>query len=142
MNRPGRHATDPVLDEFRSLNLPVGDYVIFGSGPLLARGWIDEVGDLDVLARGEAWTRALDLGTTEYLEEWDVTVVNVRPKITVGTQWAIGNVDTDVLIESSEIIDGLPFATLDAVVAYKKISRRPKDLAHLEIIERHRDPAH
>ena len=140
MSTPDPRSPDPVLGELRSLNLPLGDYVIFGSGPLLARGWIDEVGDLDVLARGDAWTRAQELGTIQYLNEWDVVVVNIGPDITVGTRWAIGDVDTDVLIETSEVIDGLPFATLDAVVAYKKLARRPKDLAHLEIIERLRHP--
>lgn len=65
-------------------------------------------------------------------------MVNIGPNITVGTRWAIGSVDTDELIDSAERIRGLPFAPLEAVVAYKKVSRRPKDLAHLEIIERHR----
>lgn len=108
----------------------------------MARGWIADVGDLDLLARGDAWARALELGVTEYLSEWDVTVVNLGPDITVGTRWAIGDVDTDELIDTAEIIDGIPFASLDAVVAYKAISRRPKDLDHLEIIDRERRRIH
>lgn len=128
----------PLLEQLRALALPVGDYAVFGSGPLLVRGWIDEVGDLDIVARGPAWERALGLGVEEYLAEWDVTVVNIGTDITVGTRWAIGDVDVDVLIDTADVIDGLPFAALDAVVTYKRISARPKDLAHLAVIEQRR----
>lgn len=126
----------PLLDELRGLDLPDSEYVIFGSGPLLARGWIAEVGDLDILARGEAWARAQQLGIVEYLDEWDVTVVNIGPNITVGTRWAIGDVDVDALIDGAETVAGLPFAALEAVIAYKRLSDRPKDREHLAIIER------
>ncbi len=118
------------------MSLPAGDFVIFGSGPLLARGWIEEAGDLDVVARGAAWDRARELGTIEHLEQWGVTVVNIGRDITVGTRWAIGKVDTDALIDGAEFIDALPFASLEAVVAYKRISDRPKDRVHISIIER------
>lgn len=137
VDRRAQHSRHHLLDELRALRLPVGDYVVFGSAPLLVRGWIDDVGDLDVLARGGAWDRAVELGTTRYLEEWDVTVADIGSNITVGTRWAIGNVDTDLLIETAEIIDGLPFASLEAVMTYKQTAQRPKDVVHLEIIERH-----
>ncbi len=123
---------DSWLDEVLDLGLPSDDFVVFGSGPLLVRGWIDHVGDIDIVARAPAWERAQQLGTLEYLEQWDVFVVSIGRHITVGTRWAIGEVDTDQLIDSAEFISGLPFAPLDAVVAYKRISRRPKDLAHLD----------
>ena len=119
------------------MDLPVGDFVVFGSGPLLVREWITDAGDLDVIARGAAWARAQELGTAEYLEEWGVTVVNIGRNITVGTRWAIGDVDTGTLIDGAELVKGLPFANLAAVVAYKTIADRPKDRVHLEIIEHH-----
>lgn len=126
-----------LLEDLAALELPPGDFVIFGSGPLLARGWIDDVGDLDVVARGAAWDRARELGREEHLEEWGVTVVNIGAGITVGTRWAIGDVDVNALIDGAEVIDGLPFAPLDAVVAYKRISARPKDLEHLAVVAHH-----
>ena len=127
----------PLLEELARLGLPAGDYAVFGSGPLLARGWIDDAGDLDIVARGAAWAAARRLGAEEYLDEWDVTVVNIGPDITVGTRWAIGDVDVDAVIDGAEMIDGLPFASLEAVITYKRISARPKDLAHLAIIDEH-----
>lgn len=134
--RPGQE----LLDRLRALELPVGDHALFGSGPLLVRGWIDEVGDLDVVARGTAWERAQQLGTLVHLPEWDVTVVEIGDAITVGNRWAIGVVDIDELIDGAELVDGIPCARLDQVVAYKRISDRPKDRKHLEIIEAHVGP--
>ncbi len=124
-----------MLEELQSLRLPIGDYVLFGSGPLLARGWIADAGDLDVLARGPAWRRAQQLGPVEYLAEWDVTVVNIGQNISVGTSWGIGDVDPDELIDNAELIDAIPCARLDDVAAYKRIADRPKDREHLAIIE-------
>ncbi len=37
--------------------------------------------------------------------------------------------------EDAETIDGLPFVQLEAVLAYKRIAGRPKDLRHIELIE-------
>jgi hypothetical protein len=110
--------------------------VLFGSGPLLVRGWIEDVGDLDVLARGAAWAEAQRRGPIEHLEEWDVEVVAIG-NITIGTQWAIGDIDVDRLIDDAELIEGIPCARLDDVVAYKLISDREKDRLHLTIIESH-----
>jgi len=73
----------PFLEQLRSLELPVAHHVLFGSGPLLARGWIDDAGDIDVVARGAAWARAQELGEVEYLAEWDVSVVAIGDAITI-----------------------------------------------------------
>ena len=127
----------PLLDELRSLGLPAGDYAVFGSGPLLARGWIADAGDLDVVARGRAWTRAAELGPLVHLAEWHVDVIEIGSAITIGRTWAIGDVDVDDLIDSAEWIDGLPFARLELVADYKRVAGRPKDRDHLAIIERH-----
>ena len=50
-----------ILEQPRALALPVGDYAVFGSGPMLVRGIIDTVFDLDVLCRGMAWSRRKSL---------------------------------------------------------------------------------
>ena len=40
------------------------------------------------------------------------------------------------MIDTAEIIDGLPFVRLEHVIAYKQIAGRPKDLQHLALIEK------
>ncbi len=120
----------------RSLQLPAGDYAVFGSGPLIVRGIIEADNDLDVLSRGAAWARATELGELIYLPDHDVEVASFfGGAITIGTKWAIGDFDPDELIDSAEIIEGLPFVRLEYVIRYKTIAGRPKDLAHLRLLE-------
>ncbi len=40
--------------------------------------------------------------------------------------------DIGELIESADRFYGLPFARLERVIEYNRISRRPEDLAHLD----------
>jgi hypothetical protein len=123
-----------LLSRLLGLDLPVGDWALFGSGPLLVRGWIDEVGDLDVISRGPAWKQACELGRRSSLPDGN-EIVTIGDAITVGTTWAYGSFDIDELIDTAEMIDGVPCVTIDHVVAYKRIANRPKDRAHLAIIE-------
>jgi hypothetical protein len=120
----------------RSLGLPGDDYAVFGSGPLIVRGIIEATNDLDVVSRGAAWKKACELGEMVTLEEHDVDVVSVLDgAITIGTSWAYGNVDIDELIDTADIIDGLPFARIEHVAKYKKIAGRSKDLEHLRLLK-------
>ena len=121
-----------ILAELRSLALPSRDYAVFGSGPLLVRGIIDTVPDLDVLCRGEAWRVAQRLASSETIEHGQ-RVVSIYA-ISFGTEWGIGCFDTDQLISGAEIIDRLPFVAMKHVVAYKRLAGRPKDIAHLQLI--------
>jgi hypothetical protein len=125
----------PLLVRLRQLALPEGHYTVFGSGPLLARGLIDDVGDLDVLVRGPAWTTVAEHGEIVYLDAYDVDVVAVDGGVlTFGRTWGIGTFDVDDLIDTAEIVDGLPFVALRHVAAYKRIAHRPKDVRHLEVL--------
>lgn len=119
----------------RSADLPLGDYAVFGSGPLLVRGILDEAADLDVLCRGPAWERAKSLGERTVLSDFGVEVYALADgRVTFGDRWAIGSFDVDHLIDTAETIDGLPFVRLEHVLAYKRIASRPKDIAHLELL--------
>ena len=125
-----------LFDSLRSFGLPEADYAVFGSGPLIVRGIIDATNDLDVVSRGAAWVKACELGELVTLSEHSVDVVSLLDgAITIGRSWAYGNVDIDELIDTAEVIDGLPFARLQHVVGYKKIAGRPKDREHLRLLE-------
>jgi hypothetical protein len=128
----------PLIRRLLGLGLPPGDWALFGSGPLLVRGWIDEVGDLDVISRGAAWERAKEAGDLETLPPDGVEIVNVDGgAITIGTSWRYIEVSIDALIEQAEEIDGIPCVRLEHIIAYKRIADRPKDRGHLAVIEEH-----
>lgn len=125
-----------LFDRVKSLNLPASDFAIFGSGPLIVRGIIPASNDLDIICRGQAWERVKAIGELEYLSKYDVTVVTMYGGcLTFGTKWAIGEFDIDELIDGAEEIDGLPFVRLEHVKNYKEISKRPKDLRHIEALK-------
>lgn len=127
------------LDDLRRLGLPPGDYAIFGSGPLLVRGIIESVGDIDVICRGAAWERARSVGTVRHLAKYGVDVVELFDgEVSFGTHWGIGDFDIDELIDTAEHIDGLPFVRLEHVEAYKRLAGRDKDAQHLAALGRWR----
>lgn len=127
----------PLLRRLRELDFPAEHYAIFGSGPLLVRGWIEDVGDLDLIAREPVLSLALAAGEHLYLEEHDVTVIGIDGgAITVGTSWAYGDFDVDRLIDTAEMIEGFPCVLLEHVAAFKRIAGRAKDMEHLAIIRR------
>jgi len=114
--------------------LPTDDYAIFGSGPMIVRGFISGSNDLDIICRVEAWEIACSRGVVSYDERHDVSLAShCNGRVTFGTEWAIGIFDVDDLIDTAEVIDGLPFVQLKHVIAYKKIRASAKDLVHLEL---------
>ncbi len=127
-----------LFDRVRRLNLPEGDFAIFGSGPLIIREIVPASNDLDIICRGQAWDRIKGVGEPQYLAEYDLRIVTMFDgSLTFGNRWGIGEFDINELIDTAELIDGLPFVRLEHVESYKKISNRPKDLAHLEAFNAH-----
>ena len=115
------------------LDLDRRDFVIFGSGPLLAHGLRRCIRDLDVVARGTVWRRVSQHGFPA------AGTINGAPMalfwggmIQFSPGWISGDWDTDDLIDRAEIIQGLPFAQLTDVLAYKQKLDRPKDRSDIE----------
>ena len=87
-----------------------------------------------MICRGAAWEAAQRLGPA--VDQDGVPVVSLfGGQVTLGVRWAVGEVDVDHLIDTAEVIDGLPFVRLEHVVAYKRIADRPKDREHLRRLE-------
>ena len=118
----------------RDLRLPIGDYAIFGSGPLIVRGIVEATNDLDIVTRGAAWEAVEQIGITSTFDDGNPCVNLLDGRITFGTTWKYGTFDLDELIDAAEVIDGLPFVRLEYVVAYKQAAGRPKDWEHLEAL--------
>ena len=125
-----------LLTRVADLELPVQDFAIFGSGPLLVRGVIDSANDIDIICRDAAWEKALSIGELVHLDDYDIDIVSIDDgAITFGRSWGIGSFNVAQLIDSAEIIEGLPFVLLKFVVEYKQIAGRQKDLQHLKLLD-------
>ncbi|MFF5294040.1 hypothetical protein [Paractinoplanes globisporus] len=124
--------------ELLSLRLPVGDFVICGSGPLYARGWIDDPTDLDIVARGEAWRIVAGRGPVEPAPYSAARRVSLFDgDLDVFDDWfpQIGTVDE--LIAGADLFGGLRFMTLDVVATTKLMMGRERDRDHLAVLRAH-----
>lgn len=129
---------NPFFAKLISLDLQKDDYAVFGSGPLYAHGLREKISDIDMIARGEAWKKALALGEIGVPKSGDGRVVVIgKDEIEVHDKWGPGGWDTDELIDTAEEIEGIRFVTLANVLKWKKMLMRPKDLIDIEKIERY-----
>ncbi|MGY0231033.1 hypothetical protein [Longispora urticae] len=126
----------PLFRKLLSLNLSPEDFVVAGSGPLFARGWIQDPSDLDIVVDDHGWRRALQWGVPHAAPFGYAEVVNpFGAEIEVLNAWFGWNVDR--LIDDADVIAGIRFARLDVVATTKLLVGRPRDLVHLEIMRRH-----
>jgi len=124
------------------LDLDLRDFVIFGSGPLLAHGLRSGIHDLDIVARGSVWEQVRAYGRQ------GTGSVNGAPMalfwnglIQFSQGWISADWDADDLIDRAESIQGWPFARLTDVLAYKQVLLRQKDrpdIAALHLAARYR----
>lgn len=121
-----------------SLALPASDYVVTGSGPLLAYGLKNDIHDIDVVARGRAWEMATRLRRPRRAQSGlGLRVVLSGGDIEVFDHWVGGLDDVDAMIDSADFVDGLPFLSLTDTLRWKRGLGRAKDLADIALIERH-----
>jgi hypothetical protein len=120
-----------VETQVKPLQLPLGHYVLFGSLPLLAYGLIQGVNDIDLLVDANGWVYAKTLGQ-----------ISISPKghqvidlgeVEIYAEWL--EMDVESVIARATLINGLPYATLEDVLFYKKALNRSKDQDHIQRIE-------
>ncbi|MFJ8868487.1 hypothetical protein ACIRD6_22315 [Streptomyces sp. NPDC102473] len=132
----------PFIRELLSLHLPSNDYVVAGSGPLLAHGLRRDVSDLDIVARADAWKIALSMAEAQSPPSGHgLMVVLFGGDIEIFDRWLPGAPDVDELIDSAEWIEGIPFCLLSDVRAWKMRSNRSKDQRDIDLIANHESSA-
>ncbi|MEU0025065.1 hypothetical protein [Streptomyces sp. NPDC006335] len=128
----------PLMRKLLSLDLPPTDYVTAGSGPLLAHGLRDTIGDLDLVARGAAWEIAAGLADPVVASSGCGRVVSLfQGDIEVFDRWVPGTREPDAMIDGAEWIQGIPFSPLSEVLACKERLGREKDQEDIRLIRRH-----
>ncbi|MBA9047549.1 hypothetical protein ACFYMX_33380 [Streptomyces griseofuscus] len=128
-------AGHPLVRVLRSLELPATDYVVTGSGPLLAHGLRSVVHDLDIVARGKAWQAVLRLGTPEAPPSGYGSLVSLcGGSVEVFDRWLPGSPGPDQMIEDAEWVQGIPFSPLREVLTWKERLGRQKDQDDAKLI--------
>jgi hypothetical protein len=124
----------------KKYNLPTDQYAIIGSGPLGIRG-LREIGDIDIVVSPELRDRLsekygiVDTGKVRKI---------VFPGENIEAFWE-GSLDNMLqkdpkdpsmhdIIHRAEIIDGLPFQSLEDLMYFKHKTKRDKDLNDIILI--------
>ncbi|SRR6266545_5223270 len=137
-NTPAALHEHPFIRRLAALGLDPDDFVIFGSGPLLAHGIRTAIRDLDVVARDRAWRRACEIGLPAAGGITGAPAVQFwGGKIMLFRDWITPDWDPGGLIDRAEVIAELRFAPLADVLAYKLLLQRPKDLTDIQGITAH-----
>jgi hypothetical protein len=106
------------LDELRSLDFPVDEYAIFGSGPMAVRG-IRANRDIDIIVSRELWDRFSG-------ENIGLNKINIG-HIEICKDWEPYFSDNSILINNSEPIGDFRYVKLPYVLEWKENSKNKKD---------------
>lgn len=123
-----------IIDRIKQHNLPVDDYVVFGSGPLAAAG-IRPAADIDLVVAPQLFDQMRKSGWQQ------AEGLRGEPRLTYGDfevfmEWNFGGYCPTLseLQESADVIDGIPFVNLREVNKWKQVCGRPKDIADINLI--------
>jgi len=123
-----------LFDKVRALNLPAGEYALFGSAPLGVRN-LKECRDVDVIVSSRVFEGF------QGMPGWEVKVTDFGSEymsfgqIELWKNWYPGAWNIEELIRDAETIAGLPFVRLERVLEWKKLLRREKDISDIATIE-------
>ncbi len=124
-----------IFKEVRDLNLPLGQYIVVGSGTMEALG-IRKSKDIDLVVTEDLYKEFEKKG-------WEKKQVSEnrfgikQGKYEMFKDFVCGNYRPDAaeLINNAQIINGLPFLPLEELLKFKKELGREKDLKDIELIE-------
>lgn len=125
-----------VFQNVKDLDLPFGQYALFGSAPMYVHGLRENISDIDIIVTQELWN---ELSKSE---QWQKSISSsgkeclVKDNFELWQNWQPGEWDINKLINEAEVIDGLPFVRLEDVLVWKKLYGREKDLKDVEVIEK------
>lgn len=124
-----------IIEKIKVLNLPPNQYVIIGSGTMVALG-IREASDIDMSVLPELHKKLRESGEWEedvrygkvFLKKDDF---EINPELS----WEDYQTSTAEAIQSAMIIDGIPFLNLQELKKFKQALGRDKDFADIKLID-------
>ncbi len=128
------------FEAVRKLDLPIGKYAITGSGALGIRN-LRKIGDIDIVVTEELWSLlAKKYGITDTAGVKKIVFPDGIIEAFGPCSFYCEEEDPDAptiadRIAKAEIIEGLPFESLQHVLYYKRRMGREKDLRDILIIE-------
>ena len=128
---------DEIIAKVKALNLPKKSYVVFGSCSMAALG-IREAQDIDMLVSKTVFDMLKRAGWQE-VDKGQEDKPLTHDVFEVHDNWNFSSysLTLEQLLATANIIDGVPFASLEEVRKWKTASGRPKDIVDIELIDRY-----
>lgn len=130
----------PKFAALKALNLPVGQYAITGSGALGIRN-LRPIGDIDIIVTSDLWNileakyGVIDKNSVRKIV-FPGSIVEALGENSFYTEEKDKDAPTiQDRIANAEIIEGLPFESLEHVLYYKRKMGREKDKQDIKMIE-------
>jgi hypothetical protein len=122
-----------LLANLRRLNLPDGEYVIYGSGPLGVRG-IRDVHDLDVVVTDDLYKKLLEKYPGKEINDGKKRFIKLGKIELIQASYSLIK-DIKKAIANADIIDGLKFVRLKDLLRWKRRMGRKKDFKDIKLIK-------
>jgi len=135
-------AGHPLIKKLKSMDLPVNDYVVFGSGTMFALGIrpLSDFNDIDIFCGANTWEKLKTIPNIqiERADSWDCEHIYLPDKtIEAFNGWGPGQYKLAKLMQRSQLIANVPFASILDVLEWKRKMNREKDILHIKLIERY-----
>lgn len=116
------------LKELDKLNLPIGLYAIFGSGPLAIRK-IRDSKDIDIIVKEELWIMLSK--SYPVLDNGSIRIGFIE----IFKDWLPWFSEIDSLIDDADVIENHRYVKLKYVLKWKKAYAREKDIKDVKLIK-------
>lgn len=130
-----------IISRTKALNLPVGNYCVFGSGVLEVHG-IRKANDVDIIVTKELYEELKRLGWKRkwffWRTLWCKCITNGQNEAFTNLHWGSSfQPDTKELINRAEYFDGIPFLRLEDLLVFQRHLPRKKDKNGVRLMEQY-----
>jgi len=126
-----------IIEEVRSLDLPLGEYVVVGSGILAAKG-LRRTEDVDIVVSPTLFKKYRALGWEQmpwtYEKKGQIYLKKGIFELYLDVNCKDFNPTLDELVQRAEVIDGVAFSSLEDTINFKKAYGKPKHLEDVGLI--------
>lgn len=130
-----------IVQEIKNLNLPIGNYVVVGSGILIAHK-LKEGHDIDIVVSKQLFEKCKSEGWDQIPWTYEDKIGNNylrknNVELYLDVNKGDFNPSLEELLLSAEIIDDVPFASFQDILKFKKEYSKvnPKHLTDIVLIE-------
>jgi len=124
-----------IFKEIQKLEFPVNEYVIVGGGSMMARG-IKETYDIDIVVTENLFNLCKDNGWQGHPKpNGDPSLRRENVELYLDVNCGDFNPTFEELRNRAEIINNIPFCSLEDVIDFKKRYNRDKDIKDINLIK-------